>query len=138
MRNIIICCDGTGNEISENISNVLKLCHCLRKTEKTQPQKQRGWPRVGGGTFSGFAKHCRSATRKKIADLRAEMPARQFVKFYRSSARSWNLAYAAPSPACAAAADRAASAATATTHSAPTATPASTATTATPADNNGG
>jgi uncharacterized protein (DUF2235 family) len=25
MRNIIICCDGTGNEISENISNVLKL-----------------------------------------------------------------------------------------------------------------
>jgi hypothetical protein len=24
MRNIIICCDGTGNEISENISNVLK------------------------------------------------------------------------------------------------------------------
>jgi uncharacterized protein (DUF2235 family) len=25
MRNIIICCEGTGNEISENISNVLKL-----------------------------------------------------------------------------------------------------------------
>jgi uncharacterized protein (DUF2235 family) len=24
MRNIIICCDGTGNEIGENISNVLK------------------------------------------------------------------------------------------------------------------
>ena len=35
MRNIIICCDGTGNEISENISNVLKLYRCLRKTEKT-------------------------------------------------------------------------------------------------------
>jgi uncharacterized protein (DUF2235 family) len=34
MRNIIICCDGTGNEISENISNVLKLYRCLRKTEK--------------------------------------------------------------------------------------------------------
>ena len=31
MRNIIICCDGTGNEISENISNVLKLYRCLRK-----------------------------------------------------------------------------------------------------------
>jgi hypothetical protein len=46
MRNIIICCDGTGNEISENISNVLKLYRCLRKTEKTQPQKQRGWPMV--------------------------------------------------------------------------------------------
>lgn len=37
MRNIIICCDGTGNEISENISNVLKLYRCLRKTERTSP-----------------------------------------------------------------------------------------------------
>lgn len=39
MRNIIICCDGTGNEISENISNVLKLYRCLRKTEKTEPRQ---------------------------------------------------------------------------------------------------
>ena len=39
MRNIIICCDGTGNEISENISNVLKLYRCLRKTEKTPPRQ---------------------------------------------------------------------------------------------------
>jgi len=39
MRNIIILCDGTGNEISENISNVLKLYRCLRKTEKTQPRQ---------------------------------------------------------------------------------------------------
>lgn len=39
MPNIIICCDGTGNEISENISNVLKLYRCLRKTEKTQPRQ---------------------------------------------------------------------------------------------------
>jgi len=39
MRNIIICCDGTGNEISENISNVLKLYRCLRKTERTQPRQ---------------------------------------------------------------------------------------------------
>ena len=46
MRNIIICCDGTGNEISENISNVLKLYRCLCKTEKTQPQEPRGWPMV--------------------------------------------------------------------------------------------
>ena len=83
--------------------------------------------------LSGFAKHCRSAA-QKIAGLRAEMPARQFVKFYRSSARSWNLAYAAPSPACAAAA--ATRAATAATHSAAAATAAATATTATPADNN--
>jgi len=39
MKNIIICCDGTGNEISENISNVLKLYRCLRKTEKTSPRQ---------------------------------------------------------------------------------------------------
>jgi uncharacterized protein (DUF2235 family) len=39
MRNIVILCDGTGNEISENISNVLKLYRCLRKTEKTQPRQ---------------------------------------------------------------------------------------------------
>ena len=30
-RNIVILCDGTGNEIGENISNVLKLYRCLRK-----------------------------------------------------------------------------------------------------------
>src|ERR1700710_3329323 len=39
MKNIIILCDGTGNEISENISNVLKLYRCLRKTEKTEPRQ---------------------------------------------------------------------------------------------------
>jgi uncharacterized protein (DUF2235 family) len=39
MRNIIICCDGTGNEISENISNVLKLYRCLRKTDKNGPRQ---------------------------------------------------------------------------------------------------
>ena len=39
MRNIIVCCDGTGNEISENISNVLKLYRVLRKTGQTDPQQ---------------------------------------------------------------------------------------------------
>ncbi|MCK1419875.1 DUF2235 domain-containing protein [Bradyrhizobium sp. 180] len=38
-KNLVICCDGTGNEISENISNVLKLYRCLRKTDKTQPRQ---------------------------------------------------------------------------------------------------
>jgi len=38
-KNLVICCDGTGNEISENISNVLKLYRCLRKTEKTEPRQ---------------------------------------------------------------------------------------------------
>ena len=39
MKNIIILCDGTGNEISENISNFLKLYRCLRKTGKTEPRQ---------------------------------------------------------------------------------------------------
>jgi uncharacterized protein (DUF2235 family) len=30
-KNIVICCDGTGNEISENISNVLKLYRIVHK-----------------------------------------------------------------------------------------------------------
>ncbi|MEY9364231.1 uncharacterized protein (DUF2235 family) [Bradyrhizobium yuanmingense] len=38
-RNLVICCDDTGNEISENISNVLKLYRCLRKTDKTHPRQ---------------------------------------------------------------------------------------------------
>lgn len=50
-RNIVICCDGTGNEISENISNVLKLYRCLRKTEKTEP-RQLVFYDPGVGTLS--------------------------------------------------------------------------------------
>jgi uncharacterized protein (DUF2235 family) len=38
-KNIVICCDGTGNEISENISNVLKLYRTLRKSGKTEPHQ---------------------------------------------------------------------------------------------------
>src|SRR5439155_11673088 len=38
-KNLVVCCDGTGNEISENISNVLKLYRCLRKTGKTEPNQ---------------------------------------------------------------------------------------------------
>lgn len=39
MKNLVICCDGTGNEISENISNVLKLYRVLRKSGKTEPHQ---------------------------------------------------------------------------------------------------
>uniref|UniRef100_A0A7Z0TPV9 DUF2235 domain-containing protein n=1 Tax=Bradyrhizobium barranii subsp. barranii TaxID=2823807 RepID=A0A7Z0TPV9_9BRAD len=37
-ENLVVRCDDTGNEISENISNVLKLHLCLRKLDRTQPQ----------------------------------------------------------------------------------------------------
>ena len=39
MKSLVVCCDGTGNEVSENISNVLKLYRVLRKTEKTSPRQ---------------------------------------------------------------------------------------------------
>jgi uncharacterized protein (DUF2235 family) len=39
MKNIIILCDGTGNEISENISNVLKFYRCPRKTDRSEPRQ---------------------------------------------------------------------------------------------------
>jgi uncharacterized protein (DUF2235 family) len=39
MKNVVVCCDGTGNEVSENISNVLKLYRVLRKTGKTTPRQ---------------------------------------------------------------------------------------------------
>ena len=39
MKNLVVCCDGTGNEISENISNVLKLYRVLRKTDRTSPRQ---------------------------------------------------------------------------------------------------
>lgn len=39
MKKLVVCCDGTGNEIGENISNVLKLYRVLRKTEKTEPRQ---------------------------------------------------------------------------------------------------
>ena len=53
MRNIIICCDGTGNEISENISNVLKLYRCLRKTEKTSAAAARAFTIRGSARWRG-------------------------------------------------------------------------------------
>jgi uncharacterized protein (DUF2235 family) len=50
-KNIVVCCDGTGNEISENISNVLKLYRTMRKTGKTEPE-QRVFYDPGVGTLA--------------------------------------------------------------------------------------
>lgn len=46
-KNIVVCCDGTGNEISENISNVLKLYRVIRKTGKAAAQVAYYDPGVG-------------------------------------------------------------------------------------------
>ncbi|EFL87446.1 DUF2235 domain-containing protein [Ahrensia sp. R2A130] len=47
-RRLIICCDGTGNEIKENQSNVLKFYKLLKKDEPNQI----GYYDVGIGTIS--------------------------------------------------------------------------------------
>jgi uncharacterized protein (DUF2235 family) len=47
-KNILICCDGTGNEIEANLSNVLKLFRIARKTEY-----QIVYYSPGVGTISG-------------------------------------------------------------------------------------
>ena len=33
-KNIVLCCDGTGNEIEGNLSNVLKLYRIARRDEE--------------------------------------------------------------------------------------------------------
>ena len=46
-RNIIICCDGTGNEVTGNLSNVLKLFRIVEKDER-----QRVYYHPGVGTVA--------------------------------------------------------------------------------------
>lgn len=47
-KNIIICCDGTGNQLGETYSNVIKLYMCLEK----DPEKQLVFYDPGVGTLS--------------------------------------------------------------------------------------
>jgi uncharacterized protein (DUF2235 family) len=49
-RNLIVCCDGTSNEINENLTNVLKLYRILEKDEQ-----QRVFYDPGVGTISQLA-----------------------------------------------------------------------------------
>ena len=45
-KDIVICCDGTGNEIATTISNVLKLYRVLEKSDQ-----QRVYYHPGVGTI---------------------------------------------------------------------------------------
>jgi uncharacterized protein (DUF2235 family) len=53
MKNIVICCDGTENQISEHISNLLKLyplhAPAMRKTPKTEPWRPHAAATAPGG-----------------------------------------------------------------------------------------
>lgn len=46
-KNIIICCDGTGNEIEENLSNVLKLFRVAKKSNTQMVYYDAGIGTVG-------------------------------------------------------------------------------------------
>lgn len=39
MKKLVVCCDGTGNEIGENISNVLKFYRTLKKSNGTKSRQ---------------------------------------------------------------------------------------------------
>lgn len=43
-KNIIVCCDGTGNEIKENQSNVLKLFRLIKKRSNTKSETDEKVP----------------------------------------------------------------------------------------------
>ncbi len=47
-KNIIICCDGTGNQLGETYSNVVKIYTCLTRHD----QRQVAYYDPGVGTMS--------------------------------------------------------------------------------------
>ncbi len=51
MKKLVVCCDGTGNEIGENISNVLKFYRTLKKSNGTK-SKQVVFYHPGVGTLA--------------------------------------------------------------------------------------
>src|SRR5262245_31177154 len=46
-KDIVICCDGTGNEVGANISNVLKLFRVLEKSERQRVYYHPGLGTIG-------------------------------------------------------------------------------------------
>jgi uncharacterized protein (DUF2235 family) len=46
-KNIVICCDGTGNQVEGNLSNVLKLFRILRKSERQRVYYHPGIGAIG-------------------------------------------------------------------------------------------
>lgn len=63
-KNIVICCDGTGNEINSNLSNVLKLFRVLEKDERQRVYYHPGvgtiglqstWERIKQETYGVFS-----------------------------------------------------------------------------------
>jgi hypothetical protein len=134
---------GEARRRPEHLPSMLTRGPAARSQERTSRRFRAG---ASARAAAAVGKKCpiSSPIPKSSPTLRAEMPARQFVKFCRSSARSCNLADAARSPACAAAAppatpatpDNPDTATTAPPDTAATAAPDTAATAATAATNN--
>ena len=61
-KNIVICCDGTGNEIESKLSNVLKLFRIITKTEEQRVYYNAGIGTIGSSdTWSRWRQNVKSA-----------------------------------------------------------------------------
>ena len=56
MRNIVICCDGTGNEYCDANSNVVKLYHAMEQARNRWCTTTRAWGRWGRQALSAAGK----------------------------------------------------------------------------------
>ena len=50
-RNIVVCCDGTGNEVEGNLSNVLKLFRIALRNEHQRVYYSPGIGTIGEATI---------------------------------------------------------------------------------------
>ena len=73
-KKIVICCDGTGNEIKENQSNVLKFYRVLKESAD-----QIGFYDPGVGTISNSGAWSRFKNRAKECPMCRHKIAGQFV-----------------------------------------------------------
>lgn len=64
-KNIVVCCDGTGNEIEENLSNVLKLYRMVTKSDDQLVYYDAGIGTIG--TYSPFRRF--TAKAKAVAGM---------------------------------------------------------------------
>jgi uncharacterized protein (DUF2235 family) len=55
-RNIVICCDGTDNQIEENNTNVVRLFRCVPHGTLADGTEQRTYYDPGVGTFSAISR----------------------------------------------------------------------------------
>jgi len=59
-KNIVVCCDGTGNEVEGNLSNVLKLFRITQRNENQRVYYSPGIGTIGiGDNWSRFKQNAK-------------------------------------------------------------------------------